>query len=71
MWEELDPAGELEFLTVYKRGAMKIVRRLCSSLNPAIRVATHRSLPVFLDQRLVIYWIITIVPRVVSDRFLI
>ncbi|HEX6909891.1 MAG TPA: hypothetical protein VF142_05840 [Longimicrobium sp.] len=27
-WEVLDPAGELVCLTVYKRGAVEVVRRL-------------------------------------------
>lgn len=29
-WEVLDPAGELVCLTVYKRGAAEVVRRLAS-----------------------------------------
>jgi hypothetical protein len=28
-WEVIDPAGELVCLTVYKRGAVEVVRRLC------------------------------------------
>lgn len=28
-WEVLDPAGHLVCLTVYKRGAQEVVRRLC------------------------------------------
>lgn len=29
-WEVLDPAGELVCLTVYRRGAREVVRRLLS-----------------------------------------
>lgn len=28
-WEVVDPAGELVCITVYKRGAAEVVRRLC------------------------------------------
>jgi hypothetical protein len=28
-WEVRDPAGELVCLTVYRRGAREVVRRLC------------------------------------------
>jgi hypothetical protein len=27
-WEVIDPVGELVYLTVYKRGAVEVVRRL-------------------------------------------
>ena len=30
-WEVLDPAGELVCLTVYRRGAREVVRRLVAS----------------------------------------
>ncbi len=30
-WRVLDAAGELVCLTVYKRGAQEVVRRLCST----------------------------------------
>jgi hypothetical protein len=29
-WEVLDPAGELVCVTVYKRGAVEVVRRSCA-----------------------------------------
>jgi hypothetical protein len=29
-WEVVDPAGELVCVTVYKRGAVEVVRRLCT-----------------------------------------
>jgi hypothetical protein len=29
-WEVVDPAGDLVCLTVYKRGAVEVVRRLCA-----------------------------------------
>jgi hypothetical protein len=28
-WEVIDPWGQLVCLTVYKRGALEVVRRLC------------------------------------------
>ncbi len=30
LWEVRDPKGELECLTVYKRGAIEVVRRLAA-----------------------------------------
>lgn len=30
-WQVVDAAGELVCLTVYKRGAREVVRRLCSA----------------------------------------
>jgi hypothetical protein len=31
-WQVLDPGGDLVCLTVYKRGAKEVVRRLCAGI---------------------------------------